>query len=552
MADEAKRQGNEAFARGDNKEAIRCFSEAIALDAANHILYSNRSAAHAADGDYAAALADAEKTVSLKPDWAKGYGRKGTALHFLGRFEEALAAFKKGLEIDPSNEQLRSGAAEAEEAVQGAMDYDRFSPAKIFSADYAARLRANPSTAAFLDDPAFVAAIEAIRANPQSFEEHVKDQRIMTALAVLMGINVQPQQQREAEPEAPKEAPKAAAEPQPQPQAEPEAERPEPQREAEREKEAGNEAYKAKRFEEAVAHYTRAMALWPDDPAYRSNLAAVYLEMGDAARCVEECRGVLEDCKRVRQYKLVPKVLTRMGNAHSKLEQWPEAIECYQKSLTENRNADTLQRLQRAEAAKKRADEAAYLSPELSLAAKNRGNELFKAQQYPEAIKEYSEAVKRNPRDHVPYSNRAACYMKLGEFPTALKDAEKCLELCPDFVKGHTRKAACHFFMKEYHKAIAAYDAALKLEPGNQECLEGMQKIEQLLTSQQDQEKPDEEQLKHAMADPEIRAILQDPVMQQVINDLSTDPKRSQHHLRNQEVMAKINKLVAAGILRMK
>lgn len=35
------------------------------------MLYSNRSACHASLADYTAALKDAEKTVELKPDWAK-------------------------------------------------------------------------------------------------------------------------------------------------------------------------------------------------------------------------------------------------------------------------------------------------------------------------------------------------------------------------------------------------------------------------------------------------------------------------------------------------
>ena len=34
--------------------------------------------------DYAQALQDADKCVSLKPDWGKGYGRQGAAHHGMG------------------------------------------------------------------------------------------------------------------------------------------------------------------------------------------------------------------------------------------------------------------------------------------------------------------------------------------------------------------------------------------------------------------------------------------------------------------------------------
>lgn len=74
------------------------------------------------------------------------------------------------------------------------------------------------------------------------------------------------------------------------------------------------------------------------------------------------------------------------------------------------------------------------------------------------------------------YSNRAACYTKLGAMPEGLKDAEKCLELDPTFTKGYTRKGAIQFFMKEYDKAMETYQAGLKLDPNNQELLDGVRR----------------------------------------------------------------------------
>ena len=47
------------------------YTEAIELDPANHLLYSNRSAAYASLKKYKEALGDAEKTIELKPDWGK-------------------------------------------------------------------------------------------------------------------------------------------------------------------------------------------------------------------------------------------------------------------------------------------------------------------------------------------------------------------------------------------------------------------------------------------------------------------------------------------------
>jgi stress-induced-phosphoprotein 1 len=45
------------------------------------VLYSNRSGAYASLKDWPHALEDANKVVEIKPDWSKGWARKGAALH---------------------------------------------------------------------------------------------------------------------------------------------------------------------------------------------------------------------------------------------------------------------------------------------------------------------------------------------------------------------------------------------------------------------------------------------------------------------------------------
>ena len=89
MSAEAKRKGNAAFAAGEFAKAVKQFTMAIRMDKTNHVLFSNRSAAHAGLGRYEDALADAERCVRMSPKWGKGYGRKGAALTGLGQGGEA-------------------------------------------------------------------------------------------------------------------------------------------------------------------------------------------------------------------------------------------------------------------------------------------------------------------------------------------------------------------------------------------------------------------------------------------------------------------------------
>lgn len=97
------------------QEAAELYTQAIQLDPKNHVLYSNRSAAHVQMKKYEEALADAEETIKLNPTWSKGYSRKGAALAFQQRHEEAVKAYEEALKLDPNNEQLKKDLA-AEEA----------------------------------------------------------------------------------------------------------------------------------------------------------------------------------------------------------------------------------------------------------------------------------------------------------------------------------------------------------------------------------------------------------------------------------------------------
>lgn len=64
--------------------------------------------------NFDAALEDAEKCVSLKPDWAKGYSRLGGALYGKQDWDACVNAYKQGLEVDPNNALLQSGLKDAE------------------------------------------------------------------------------------------------------------------------------------------------------------------------------------------------------------------------------------------------------------------------------------------------------------------------------------------------------------------------------------------------------------------------------------------------------
>ncbi|XP_050677372.1 tetratricopeptide repeat protein 28 [Leptidea sinapis] len=110
---EKVRASNAACQAGDFTTAVALYTDALTLDPANHILYSNRSAARLKQGQFAAALQDATRARELCPNWPKAYYRQGVALQCLGRHGEALAAFSSGLGVEPSSRQLLASLVEA-------------------------------------------------------------------------------------------------------------------------------------------------------------------------------------------------------------------------------------------------------------------------------------------------------------------------------------------------------------------------------------------------------------------------------------------------------
>jgi tetratricopeptide (TPR) repeat protein len=67
---------------------------------------------------FLSALSDADACIAAKPDWARGYGRKGAALEGLGRLKEALEAYEEVVKMEPEN----AGSKQAIEALKAKIE----------------------------------------------------------------------------------------------------------------------------------------------------------------------------------------------------------------------------------------------------------------------------------------------------------------------------------------------------------------------------------------------------------------------------------------------
>jgi stress-induced-phosphoprotein 1 len=84
----------------DKQAVIDNLTEAIKMSPDDHTLYSARSTAYMAVEKVMNAMEDAEKCISLKPEWDIGYQKKATALHWLGNYDEAIKIYNCGLKLN--------------------------------------------------------------------------------------------------------------------------------------------------------------------------------------------------------------------------------------------------------------------------------------------------------------------------------------------------------------------------------------------------------------------------------------------------------------------
>nr|XP_033336891.1 stress-induced-phosphoprotein 1 [Megalopta genalis] len=533
-----KEKGNSALQDGKFEEAIKHYTDAIALDEDNHVLYSNRSAAYAKAGKYEQALEDAEKTVTLKSDWARGYSRKGSALAYLGKYDESIAAYNIGLELEPENVPLKNALEEvkARKLASGVGHRD-------IPADFLTKLLSDPTTRNFLNNPEFLEVLQEVTNNQQAINTLLQNKKINSNLKDLLGQNMDAGEPMDTDPPQPPKPQKPKEEPS-KPQKKDEDNLPPEKREALNEKQLGNNAYKKKNFEEALKHYNRAIELEPTEIIYQLNVAAVYFEQKEYEKCISQCEKAIDIGRENRaDFKLIAKAFTRIGHAYKKVENWKQAKVYYEKSMSEHRTPEIKTLLSDIDKIIKEEERKAYIDPVKAEEEKELGNQRYKDGDYPTAIKHYTEAIKRNPDDPKYYSNRAACYTKLAAFDLGLKDCEKCIEIDPKFIKGWIRKGKILQGMQQQRKALTAYQKALELDPSNSEALEGYRSCAVSVSSNP------EEVRKRAMADPEVQSILRDPAMRLILEQMQSDPRALQDHLKNPDIAAKLQKLLESGLI---
>ncbi|KAL8864906.1 MAG: hypothetical protein Q9174_007170 [Haloplaca sp. 1 TL-2023] len=437
------------------------------------------------------------------------------------------------------------------------------------------KLASNPKTSGLLADPSFMAKLQKLKQNPNDIGKEMGDPRFLQVMSVLLGIDMSFGGARgaagddsgagfakeaeedvpmpDARPSSTKPAEAAKApEPEPEPEDEEAIAKKKAKEEAEAEKKLGTENYKKRQFDAAIEHYSKAWEIHKDI-TYLTNLSAAQFEKGDYQAAIEACEKAIQEGREVlADFKIIAKAFGRIGTSYEKLNDLPKAILNYQKSLTEHRTPDILNKLRAAEKAQIKAEKESYVNPEEADKARELGNQKFKEADWPAAVEAYSEMTKRAPEDPRGYSNRAAALIKLMTFPGAVSDCDQAIKMDPKFIRAYLRKAQALFAMKEYNKCIDVCTEASARDEGGKNAREIEQQSQKAMQAQfSGREGETEEQTtERIQRDPEIMAILQDPVMQSILQQAKSDPAALQDHMKNADIRSKIQKLVIAGVIK--
>ncbi|XP_008314169.1 RNA polymerase II-associated protein 3 [Cynoglossus semilaevis] len=271
------------------------------------------------------------------------------------------------------------------------------------------------------------------------------------------------------------------------------------------EKEKGNTFFKDGKYDDAIESYTRGMSVDPYNPVLPTNRATAFFRLKKYAVAESDCNlAIALDGNYFKAY-------ARRGAARLALKKLESALEDYEMVLkldpgnTEAQNevvkikealghqtvqneapqpkqeavpADTEQ--QRLMEEQRRRQEAVL--------QKDRGNAYFKEGKYEAAVQCYSQGMEADGLNVLLPANRAMAFLKLEKYKEAEEDCTKAIHLDSTYSKAFARRGTARVALGKVEEAREDFQELLKLEPGNKQALNELQKLDMRLSGLLDTE----------------------------------------------------------------
>eukprot|EP01127_Copromyxa_protea_P018304 TRINITY_DN5727_c0_g1_i1.p1 TRINITY_DN5727_c0_g1~~TRINITY_DN5727_c0_g1_i1.p1 ORF type:complete len:484 (-),score=125.10 TRINITY_DN5727_c0_g1_i1:47-1498(-) len=135
-AEKFKTLGNEFFNKKQYIPAVENYTRAIEVAPADDheflaVLYGNRAFANLKMENFGLTLSDSDKALELDAKYMKAHYRKGSAHMVLGKFQDALADFKKVVEALPNDKDAKRKYLECRKAMREAAFFEAIATEEV-------------------------------------------------------------------------------------------------------------------------------------------------------------------------------------------------------------------------------------------------------------------------------------------------------------------------------------------------------------------------------------------------------------------------------------
>ncbi|KAF7667560.1 hypothetical protein LDENG_00057240 [Lucifuga dentata] len=277
------------------------------------------------------------------------------------------------------------------------------------------------------------------------------------------------------------------------------------------EKEKGNALFKDGKYDDAIECYTSGMSADPYNPVLPTNRATCFYRLKKYAVAESDCNLAISlDSKYFKAF-------ARRGAARFALKKYESALEDYETVLKlDPGNFDAQNEVRKIKVAlgqqagtlseAAQPEEGAAVNPEQqrlieeqqrkqeAVVQKDRGNAYFKEGKYEAAVECYSSGMEADSMNVLLPANRAMAFLKLEKYKEAEDDCTKAIYLDRTYSKAFARRATARVALGKLEEAKQDFQEVLKVEPGNKQALNELQKIQIDLSSRGLLETPDSKQ----------------------------------------------------------
>jgi tetratricopeptide (TPR) repeat protein len=188
-------------------------------------------------------------------------------------------------------------------------------------------------------------------------------------------------------------------------------------------------------FDQAIADFTQALRLDPDNANAYNERGSAYAAKGDYDQALADYNQAIRlDPNDTHAYN-------NRGLAYAKKKDYDRAIADYNQAIRLNSN-----------------NAAAY---------NNRGSSYFEKKDYDRAIADYNQWIKLDPNNANAYFFRGQAYSSKKDYNRAIADYNQGIKLDPNNADAYGSRGSAYFEKKDYDKAIADFTQAIKLDPNN-------------------------------------------------------------------------------------